>query len=180
MTYSNPTGFHSVTDAIKRFVESEWIAQEYLDRGTAVHDAAHTYLMGDYVVPIRSDWRGYFESFKRWADANEPIVEAAETRWTDETLKFTGQIDFVGRVKSRPGRGLIDFKTAIAASKWHRLQGAAYRHLAGKNGLPVNWGGNLRLRPDGKMPLFDPWPDNSAADFSRFLCALTLQRFFNS
>ena len=180
MAYSNPTGLPSVTDGIKAYIDAFWISQEYLDRGTAVHDAAHKYLMGKYVVPLRADWDGYFVSFKRWADENEPEVELAEERLSDEAIGFCGQPDFIGRIKARSGRGLIDWKTSIAASKWHRLQGAGYRHLAKKNGIPTNWGGNLRLKKNGKAPLFDPWPDDYSVDFNRFYCALSLHRFFNS
>lgn len=180
MVYSNPTGLPSVTQGLGRFIESEWIAQEYLDRGTAVHEAAHAHLLGGYVVPLRSDWNGYFVSFKRWCDAVRPQVVMAEERLVDRTKGFCGQPDFIGRIHGRIGVGLIDWKTSLAVAKWHRLQGAAYRHLARRNGTITLWGGNLRLRSDGRMPLFDPWPDDYNLDLQRFLSALALFKYFNS
>lgn len=180
MVYVNRTGLPSVTTALSGYIESEWVAQEYLDRGTAVHDAAHAHLLGRYVVPLRSDWQGYFDSFKRWCDEFRPQVEMVEERLKDDVAGFCGQPDFIGRVQGRIGLGLIDWKTSLAVSKWHRLQGAAYRYLARKSGKATLWGGNLRLRSNGGAPLFDPWPDDFHLDYQRFQCALTLHRYFNS
>jgi hypothetical protein len=96
----------------------------------------------------------------------------------DDRLGFCGQPDLIGSTKSRGLVGLIDFKTSISFEKWFRLQGAAYRHLAKVAGIETTWGGNLRLRPDGSMPLFDAWEDYQG-DFNRFLGALNLHYFFN-
>jgi len=180
MAYVNKTGLPSVTQALGAFIESEWVAQEYLDRGTAVHDAAHAYISGRYVAPLRADWRGYVDSFKRWADEVQPEVVSAEDRLVDAISGFCGQPDFIGRIRGRFGVGLIDWKTSLAVSKWHRLQGAAYRHLAKRAGKLTKWGGNLRLRHDGKMPIFDSWPEDYRIDYQRFQCAMALFKYFNS
>ncbi len=178
MTYSNTTGFPSVTDILSPFVDTKWMTEESRERGSAVHAACFAHLTGDYVVPLRPSWSGYFDSFRRWCDAADPRVEIAEERMVDKQLGYCGQMDFIGTTGFRDGRGLIDWKTSIAVEKWFRLQGAGYRHLAGTNGYLTEWGGNLRLKADGSMPLFDYWPDGFVNDFCRFQSALMLWRYF--
>jgi hypothetical protein len=179
MAYVNDTGLPSVTDIIGRYISTQWMTEESRERGTAVHEACFAHIMGRYVIPLKADWQGYFDSFKRWCDIAEPEVELAEERLTYDRLGYCGQPDFVGRVKiMRPGRGLIDWKTSIACEKWFRLQGVGYMQLAGMNGLPCDWGGNLRLKRDGGVPLFDYWPP-MANDFGVFMAAIQLYKYFS-
>lgn len=177
MTYLNDTGLPSVTDVISGYIDSQWFTEDARDRGTAVHEACFSHIKGDYVIPLKPAWRGYFDSFRRWCDHAKPKPHFAEVRLIDDQLKFCGQMDFAGEVEIRDGAGLIDWKTSLAVEKWFRLQGAAYRHLAGMNGYPTVWGGNLRLKADGAMPLFNEWPP-MAHDFSLFIMALNLYYFF--
>lgn len=179
MAYENNTGLPSSTDILRPFVSTEWMTEESRERGTAVHAACHAHLMAGYVMPLKPEWLGYFDSFRRWCDAANPVVIVAEKRFVNEALGYCGQEDFIGTTSQRPGTGLIDWKTSIAVEKWFRLQGASYRDLAKVNGIETYWGGNLRLRADGSMPLMDYWPDNYAMDFSRFVSALSLWNYFN-
>ena len=178
MAYVNDTGLPSVTTIIGQYIDSQWFTDESRERGSAVHAACHAHIIGAYVVPLPVAWRGYFDSFRIWVDAARPVVDLAEVRLTDDQLGFCGQPDFVGAVGIRDGRGLIDYKTSISLEKWFRLQGAAYRHLAGRAGFQTQWGGTLRLKADGSMPLLDFWPDNVVNDFSRFLMSFNLFKFF--
>lgn len=178
MPYVNKTGLPSVTDGLKTYINTEWMNEESRERGSAVHSACFAHITGAYVVPLRPSWSGYFDSFRRWCDTAKPQVELAEERLIDEKYGYCGQMDFIGTTELRDGRGLIDWKTSSSFEKWFRLQGAAYRNLAEKNGYKTEWGGNLRLKADGSMPLFDYWPENIYLDFSLFVYALNLYRFF--
>ena len=109
--------------------------------------------------------------------ANAYAVDPGE-RLTDQALRFCGMPDFIGVVEIRRGCGLIDWKTSLGIEPWFRLQGAAYRHLAGVNGMRTDWGGNLRLKADGGMPLFTAWPDDFGSMLNVFMCALQVYWFF--
>lgn len=179
MAYVNDTGLPSVTTILDPLINSEWFTPECAERGSAVHDACYAHILGGYVIPLRPGWQGYFDSFRVWCDAVEPKVEQAEVRLVSVNDGFCGQPDFIGTANLKDGRGLIDWKTSMGLEKWFRLQGAAYRYLAGLNGKTTKWGGNLRLKSDGGMPLFNYWPDDLWADHALFVGALNLYRFIN-
>ena len=178
MPYENKTGSPSVTQILKPHLDTQWFTADCRARGSAVHTACYAELMGVYAVPLPADWQLYVESFKRWLDAVKPTVIMAEKRLVDNEAGYCGQLDFYGEIHGRTGRGVIDIKTAQQKHKWHRLQGAAYRGLVGPHG-GSKWGGNLRLSKDGRMPIFDPWPDDYMADLFTFNNCLTAWRFFN-
>ena len=178
MPYENTTGLPSVTEILNNFIDTEWFTEESRERGTAVHAACHAHLSGDYVLPLRDAWKGYFDSFRIWCDVVHPVVIMAETRLTDPFLKYCGQPDFIGTIRGRTGTGLIDWKTSLSPEKWHRLQGAAYRRLAHLDGHHTQWGGSIRLRADGGMPLFDEWPADGRNDLNIFTGILNAHNFF--
>lgn len=178
MPYVNDTGLPSVTDIIGRYIPTEWMTEESRERGTAVHEACFSHLSGRYVIPLKEGWQGYFDSFRRWFDCADPVVELAEKRLVCDRLGYCGQPDFIGASKiMRSGRGLIDWKTSIAVEKWFRLQGAGYLQLALMNDLPCDWGGNLRLKRDGGMPIFNYWP-SGMSDCIVFNGAVQVYKFF--
>jgi len=176
MTYTNKTGLPSVTQILKPFIDTQWFTDGCRARGSAVHTACYAELMGVYTVPLPLAWQRYVDSFKRWLDATSPQVFLAEKRLQNKM--FCGQLDFYGEIDGRTGPGVIDFKTGRQFHKWHRLQGAAYRALVEPERGSA-WGGNLRLKKDGSMPIFDPWPDNPQPDYYTFLDAFKVWRFFN-
>ena len=173
MAYSNTTGLPSPSSVTRPFIDPAWFTEASRDRGHAVHAACAAHLAGGYAL-IDRQYRGYFDSFKRWAVEEKPEAEIIEERLICKPYGFCGQPDFVGRIRSRAGRGVVDFKTGAALGKAWPLQIAAYRKLA----EPTMWGCSVRLREDGGYPLVT-FHEDFERDFNLFLSALNLYRHFN-
>ena len=178
MTYRNNTGLPSVTTIIGPYIDRRWFTQEHSDRGTAIHDCCHLYLAGEWCIPtLPVEWRGYFDSFKRWADQVKPSPTLMEERLKDSNMGFCGQPDFIGRLAGSDDVILLDWKTSQAYQKWFSIQGEAYRHLAGVDkGLETVRSGSVRLKADGSGCLVN-YADNSALNI--FWGLLNAHKFFN-
>lgn len=182
MPYNNPTGLPSVTDILSPWVDSDWYTEESRDRGHAVHAAIQADLQGKYVIPLPRKWRGYWDSYRRWADEFRPETIMIEKRLIDERLRYCGQLDACAVVKKigQGNAGLIDFKTSIAKHKIWPIALSGYRNLLAVNGIMTAWAGNLRIREDGSMPIYDQAPAECAGDFNRFLGCLNMYYYINS
>jgi len=176
MAYSNLTGLPSVTSILRIFIDTRWMTEESRERGQAVHAACNAMLNGVYHYRLPGDWQLYVDSFSKWVDHADPKVILTEKRLVSGE-GWCGQPDLVCRINGKAGPGLIDIKTAQQCHKWHRLQGAAYRQLCYEDGIKTQWGGNLRLKSDGSMPIYDPWPDDYGCDLERFRCAFVLNQY---
>lgn len=180
MAYSNPTGLPSVTTIIgavsAHWMPTDFYTEEGRARGSAVHAYCAQYAQGKYCAPLPKQWAGYGLSFRRWADQYIVEVFAAEERLVCDQYRYTGQIDLLCEINGQRGPGLPDIKTG-AKSKAHPVQIAAYRHLMDNN-HKTNWGGILRLKADGGMPLFDATPNDYALDFNIFLSMLNVFNYY--
>jgi hypothetical protein len=89
---------HRVTDIISPYVDSQWFTELDRERGTEVHRACRAIAKGLWVPPLKLH-QGYVKSFQRWfEDAVEEVV-LVEERLDCPELGFTGQPDFIGRLK---------------------------------------------------------------------------------
>ena len=177
MAYQNDTGLPSPSDILRPWINAEWLTYESRERGTIVHEACAAHLLGEYAV-IDRRYRGYFDSFKRWCDEENPQSVIVEARLICDRYRFCGQPDFVGFIKSRGAiSGVVDFKTSSALGKAWPLQIAAYQHLAGYV-RTCAWGASVRLREDGSYPLVKLY-DNYEIRINLFFSALNLWRHFN-
>ena len=178
MTYINDTGYPSVTEIINPFIDDEWFTEEHSNRGSAVHAACASHMLGLYVVPLSQQYQPYFDSFMRWCDIVKPETIEVEKRLIETRLGFCGQLDLACWVGKE--LRIIDFKTSQAKYLWWRLQGAAYRHLWDNNECDRSLGGgSLRLSSEGRTAIYDPWPKSYQNEFNIFLGALNLHKFFN-
>ena len=181
MAYSNMTGLPSVTDIIRPYINSDWFTEESSKRGSAVHASCAAYLLKLYAPPLQDEYRGYFESFKRWADAVIEDVILVEKRLIDEKLAFCGKPDMVVKLKGDKGFSLPDIKTGQATLRAWQIQSAAYRHLARVNGIETSRGFPIRLKEDGSgiLPIID-YSKNIQKDFNVFQGLLNSYKFFHS
>lgn len=178
MAYSNPTGLPSPSDVLRPWIDASFFTDESRERGSRVHDACANHLLGQYVL-IDRQYRGYFDSFKRWCDAEKPEPILVEKRLSCDTYGFCGQPDLVCKIKSKPGIGVPDLKTSVALGKAWPLQVAAYRHLTDQSlACKATWGSSLRLKSDGSYPLVGFY-QRFETDLNMFLSALNLYRHFN-
>jgi len=179
--YVNDTGFPSVTEILSPYIDSQWFTDESRERGEAVHAAAAAYLQGLFVPPLKPEWKGYFESFKKWSDIIDEVI-LTEERLTDTAMGFTGQPDMIIRIKGDTGYSLPDIKTGQSKLKVWEIQSAAYRHLAKTvKGIDTIRGFPVRPKPDGSgvLPVGD-YARNYTNDFNIFRSALNCQRYFKA
>jgi hypothetical protein len=176
--YVNNTPYPSCTEVLRPWVDTQWFTPESRDRGSAVHDALAHYLGGRpaFLCDLLPEWRGYFDSGRRWIDANVNTPMLVETRLSDPQWRFCGQPDLIAKLNDG-SPVLLDWKTG-AKARWHRLQIAGYRHLA-RPVWPTDRGLTIRLHQDGSMPSVDEHPANIEQDLNRLLSAVNLWWYFN-
>jgi len=178
MSYVNDTGLPSVTQILSPYINKDWFTQEHSDRGTAVHECCHIYLKGEWLIPeLPIYWRGYFDSFKRWADQVIDSILLLETRLKSDDLGYCGQPDFVGTLKGSDKIVLLDWKTSQQYYPWFSLQGAAYRKLSSVDaGIETEGSASVRLKADGSGCLVD-YPEKDQLNI--FYGLLNAHYFFN-
>ena len=179
--YENLTGFPSVTEILGPYIDSRWFTDESRDRGTAIHAASAAYLQGLFVPPLKPEWQGYFESFKKWSEIIDEVI-LIEVRLTDTAMGFTGQPDMIIRIKGDAGYSLPDIKTGQSKLKVWKIQSAAYRYLAKSvKNIDTIRGFPVRPKPDGSgvLPVGD-YARDYRVDFNIFRSALNCQRFFKA
>lgn len=177
MAYSNPTNLPSVTTILSCFINTEWFKDEDRKRGNAVHATMKSYLLGLWAPPIKSEWQGYTDSGFRWIDENVDKIIIVEKRFCDHVYGYTGQPDLIATLKNKEGTGVIDWKTAVAASITWKGQIAGYDRLCRVNNIKTDWGCSVRLRQDGRIALADFMSRQELdTELQYFLNALTAYR----
>lgn len=165
-----------VSDVLSPFLDKTWLTDEGRDRGSFVHLANANYARGVWMPKLIDDYQGYFESFRRWFDKYVKKVHLVETTLEDPDLGFCGTIDIIVTMID----GIItlpDYKTGKTKMRITLGQVAAYKHLARKNGFPVERTGALYLKEDGAPAVFD-WYQEIERDFLAFIHALNAYRYF--
>jgi hypothetical protein len=142
----------------------EEIMYEAQIRGTRVHEACLSYAAGYMVPDLPDEYRGYFESFKKWFDEHVECVIYAEGfiftngngksgryvgHLQNELFGYQGRPDIGFRFRGSPENVLGDIKTSQARSKLWQMQLAAYEMLFEGVGIQVSRRVTIRLKPDG-------------------------------
>lgn len=170
MAYENKTGFPSVSDIIRPYIDTQYFTEESKVRGTAIHACCASYLNGLYVPRLKPEYQGYIDSFKTWADENVDEVIKTETRLIDEDLGYCGQLDAVLRLKDHENVCIVDWKTgkalqkswilSISAYAWLYTRYAALEAKCEHNPIDAYDCISVRLRCDQKPPLVHKYFDN--------------------
>lgn len=171
--------FH-VTEVLNKYADLENVPQALLEggqyRGKITHNACATIALGLWCPPVAPEYQGYVDSYIGWKVKFVKKVILVETTLFDEEMGISGTPDqiviMIDDVMTLP-----DLKTPLSKGKTWPIQIAVYKHLARKNGYPVERVGSLRLHPEGKPATFDPYND-SAYDFAAFHAALIAHRYF--
>ena len=190
--YSNKTGYPSVTQVFRPWIDARWFTDEARDRGRAVHAAAAAHLQGLYVPPLPPGWAPYFDSFRAWADLMLDDVIMVERRLVDTVRGYCGQADLVCTLRGRAGAVLVDWKTSATPEKWWSLQVAAYRQLCSDGylsetsgrvtdnnpvGIETAAGASVMLMADGSVAVAAFYGQHMR-DFNVFMGALVAHQFF--
>jgi len=172
MTYRNDTGYPSVTDVLKPFIDTRWFKPIHSTRGNEVHRVVGCKMVKSWAKPINPAWQGYVDSILRWTDENIKEVVEGEVRYQDDLYKYTGKLDLVAYLMDSR-LALIDFKTSLATSKTWKLQTGGYKLLFEKHNpdKKVDVRMTIRGREDGsKNALVNEYNDHEI-DQNRFLYA---------
>ena len=145
-------------------------------RGTLVHATCLSKAQDLWFSPLPEAYQGYFDSFEWWFSAYVEKVHLVETTLYDYDLGFQGTPDLIVTMNDDV-LSLIDLKTPLTKQRTWCGQLASYKHLAIKNGYPIERCGSLQLKPDGKPATLEPYME-SADDFSAFCAALIAYRYF--
>jgi hypothetical protein len=150
------------------------------DRGNAFHEFAAAYAAKLWIPEVPETIFGFCVSFTKWFDKFVVETLAVEQRLHHPTLYYEGTPDWIGVVKGDTGLTLIDWKTPLFASKSWRLQLAAYKMLAEKNGFAIARVASLQPRRDGKPAKFIDYPRSLTRDMAFFMRVLDVWRYFDA
>lgn len=171
----------SVTTVLSVFSDFSKIDPRVLEaaaqRGTEVHRICSAIASGLHVPAIPEDIRGYVQSFQSWFDRVEDVL-LVEQRLRDPVFMYHGKPDLVVRLRGDQAPRLIDLKTPLSRGRLWSAQIAAYERLfTVATGQECPHSGTLRLRRDGRPPIFDECR-HGPSDLQAFLCALGAYRHF--
>lgn len=183
-------GYVRVSQVLKKYTSFGHIDPEVLDAkarlGEIVHQAITDDCTGEF--PLLSDKKqvGYYLSFAKWKEAMCPTFYQMETRYYDDDLKLTGEVDAVIRPLRSKDLVLIDYKCSASANhEYFSRQATLYYHLLQVNKVNVVpyflW---IQLDRNGKLPkvhkyyltdkmlseciqdVKDYWKENSQLDYN--------------
>jgi hypothetical protein len=172
-----------VTEILKPFTGIDFIPKDVLEkaaaRGTSVHALCAGIAKGAWIPDgmIGENLLGYVNSFKLWSEAQVDKFVTIEKRFTDEDLKFTGQLDFV--ILGKDGNlYLVDLKTSASHQKSYPIQMAAYDYLLEKHKIKVKGAMLVYLNKDGEFPNIH-YLEDMQEERSVFMGALTCWHYFH-
>lgn len=172
-----------VTEILRAFSSFESVPKDILERaaarGTAVHALCAGLAKGAWLpdIMIDEEFSGYIASFKQWAAMQVSKFVTIEKRFTDEDLKYSGQLDFV-ILGTDNELYLVDLKTSARPQKTYPVQMAAYDHLLRKHGVNVKGAMLVYLNKDGDFPEINLIEDLSEETYV-FMAALDCWHYFN-
>lgn len=131
---------------------NEEILKYAAERGTRIHAYCSDFTKGIQLIDIDNKETGYIESFKKWYSYYVGNVLCNEERMYCDEMQFSGQCDFIVRLKKEKNITLVDIKTCAKIEKTHLAQVSAYLYLAYKSGYNVKEAHIVRLKKTGAHP----------------------------
>lgn len=138
------------------------VRQLAADKGTNVHrDGFQALAMGRPMIDLDNlteAEQGHCRAIMAFFLDHEPETELVEQIVYSETLGVAGRLDWLGKLNSRDGRGVIDLKTGKYISAAAHVQvGDAYPQLAHESGFGerADWSMILKTYETGRYELFE-------------------------
>lgn len=172
-----------VTEVLRSFTSYDNVPREILDRaaarGTTVHALCAGIAKGHWIPDgmIDPELIGYVQSFRKWADQQVNKFVIIEKRFTDEELKYTGQLDYV-ILGTDNELYLVDIKTSSRPQKTYPVQMAAYDLLLKNNLVTVKGAILIYLDKEGEFPEINLIEDMSE-EAHIFMSALNCWHYFH-
>jgi hypothetical protein len=172
-----------VTEILRAYTSYDQVPKEILERAaarvTTVHALCAGIAKGNWIPDgmIGDEHIGYVNSFRKWASAQVQKFIVVEKRYTDEQLKYSGQLDFVV-LGTNNELYLVDLKTSSKPQKTYPVQMAAYDHLLKNNHVQVKGAMLVYLDKNGEFPEIH-YLEDMTQELHVFLSALDCWHFFN-
>lgn len=172
-----------VTEVLRAYTSYDQVPKEILERaaarGTSVHALCAGIAKGAWIPDgmIGEDLLGYVNSFKKWAAAQVSKFIVIEKRYSDDDLRFSGQLDYVV-LGTDEQLYLVDLKTSSRPQKTYPVQMAAYDLLLRNNKINVKGAILVYLNKDGEFPEVHLIEDLTE-ELHVFLNALECWQYFN-
>jgi hypothetical protein len=171
----------SVTKALSPFSDFSMVRPDKLEaaceRGSILHRAFALHASGLWLPELAAEYQGYFDSFCNWHDLAVEETLAVEEELVCEKYGFCGHPDWIGIIRGDKAPSLIDWKTGQAKMKAHRLQVAAYHHLA-KEKYGVKRVLLMHPKANGGRASVVGHTGTLARDFATFLNCLSAYNYF--
>ncbi len=172
----------SVTEVLSPYADFSKVRPDVLEeaklRGSLAHGLFAAYALCLWIPAVPDNCVGFFDSFKRWFDATVEKTIAVEVELICGKYEFCGHPDWIGIIRGDKFPTLIDWKTGQAQMKVHRLQIAAYHHLAEET-YGVKRVLLMHPKPNGAIAKVVEHTGTIHLDFATFLNCLSAWRFFN-
>lgn len=173
----------SVTQVLSPYADFSMVPPDVLeaaaDRGSKVHAICAGIALGEWVPKPPPELSGYVNSFRHWFQYVDQVW-LVEEELVDQTYGFMGHPDLaVSLIGDDDFIRVVDLKTPATKTPTWAAQIAAYNNLVSRAfpGRAIRRSGTLRLRKDGRPPIFDEYQE-SARDLLAFLSALTAWKYF--
>ena len=173
-----------VTDILRPYSSYDTVPQDILfraaTRGTIVHGICAGIARAAWTPEsvIAEELRGYVSSFRQWREAQVAEFLVVEKRYVDDTLGYSGQIDFL--VTCTNGNNyLVDLKTTAKRQKTHPVQMAAYRNLLQVHDKPIKGALIVYLDKSGAFPDIH-YMSEFGRELHAFQSALDCWQFFHN
>lgn len=172
-----------VTEILNCFTKYDSVPQDILKnaaaRGTQIHAICAGLAKGAWIPDgaIKEEHLPYVESFRAWSEKEVETYDIIETRFIDDELGYTGQVDFV--IKARDGNVyLVDIKTSSKPNKTHPVQMAAYKTLLAKSKIDIKGAFLVYLSKESEYPQVQ-YLENMEHEQAVFMSALHCYNYFN-
>lgn len=169
--------YQRVTEVLSPFSGMSCIPKDILEsacvRGSAVHEIIECIQAG---LPwtVDDNLKGYIDSYSEWAK-NKQFIKTP-SRFFDDELMITGECDCL--YLKDGGLILVDFKTSAKEGKTWKYQGAAYAHLAKRDGYVITGIEFVQLSKEGAPARSYRYADTGFQGFLRLLSVY--REFFES
>jgi hypothetical protein len=175
--------FPRVTEVLRPYTGYDYVQKDVLAkaaaRGTTVHAMCAGIAKGAWIPDgmMNEEILGYVNSFKKWSEAQVSKFIVVEKRYSDDQLKFTGQLDFVVQ-GTDDELYLVDLKTSSRPQKTYPIQMAAYDCLLKSHNIYVKGAMLVYLDKDGEFPEIQLLHE-MGTELEVFLSALNCWHYFN-
>ena len=174
--------YPSVTQVLGPWTDWSKIPPDKLEfaktRGSQIHAIIACILKNLWIAYIPPECEPYIDSFNLWLPVVDEVVMVEETL-IDKAHGYKGTPDAILRIRGDEEDTLCDWKSPVAESKSWRLQISAYRALAMQNGYLIHRTGALQLSPKGNVAKFREYSGTIVHDYSLFLNALSIYKYFH-